>query len=694
MAQAPSRPARAPAVAARTGATRLWWAWLAIGVALTVAYALTPEHYLGVRDFALYPPTDLGAALAIVIGVYLFRPSAPAAWLLIAAYALFTLGGDLTWGVYEVSGRSPDTSLADVFYLAGYPCAFIGLLIAVLRRSHFHDRRELIDSAIVGTSAFLLVWVYIVNPYVFGQYSWTEAFIFTAYPVGDMIVLAAAVRLMLGGRWNVTALRLLLVGLVLTLGGDIAYAADATSHIAVVDTLLQLGIVAIGLAGLHWTMTALTSRAGAEETKRGSGFGRLVLLVGICAVPLVVLAVQAVRGDGLHLVAVLVTAILLAALVVARSLGLTTTAEEAAEREATLSRYAAELLRTEGEDQLYAVAGRTASELVGRGEARIVDRGAVDPAHRHGFTTSVEVRGEVVAALVADGEPSALRRVSGSLSNVAAQLSLALERERLLETEREAAEALARRNEELRELDRMKDSFVSGVSHELRTPLTSMIGYLELLREGEAGELSDEQQHFLEIVERNSHRLNDLIDDILFMSRLDSGRFRLERASVDLDHLVADRVESIQPAARQKAVDVQVRTDETAPHLWADPARLTQVLDNLLSNAVKFTPEGGKVFVTVSGSNGTAHLEVRDTGVGIPEDEAARLFERFFRASTAQNVKGTGLGLSIAKAIVEAHGGTISVQSRVAVGTTVAVDLPLEAQEEATVDGAAEEVTA
>jgi signal transduction histidine kinase len=694
MAQAPSLPARADAVAARTGATRLWWAWLIVGVAFTVAYALTPEHYLGVRDFALYPPTDLGAAVAIVIGVYLFRPVAPAAWLLIAAYVLFTLGGDLTWGAYEVSGESPTTSLADVLYLAGYPCVFAGLLLAVRRRSPYRDRRELIDSAIVGTSAFLLVWVYVVSPYVFGGLDWTEALVSTAYPVGDMIVLAAAVRLMLGGQWNVTALRLLLLGLVLTLGGDIAYAADATSHIAVVDTLLQLGIVAIGLAGLHRSMPALTSSRGWDETKRGSGFVRLVVLAGICAVPLIVLAVQSVTGNGLHLVAVLVTTVLLAALVVARSLGLTTTAEDAAEREATLSRYAAELLRTEGEDQLYAVAGRTASDLVGRGEARIVDPGVVDPAHRHGFTTPVEVRGEVVAALVADGEPSALRRVSGSLSNVAAQLSLALERERLLETERETAEALARRNEELRELDRMKDVFVSSVSHELRTPLTSMIGYLELLREGEAGELGEEQQHFLEIVERNSHRLNDLIDDILFMSRLDSGRFRLERASVDLDHLVADRVESIQPAARQKAVDVQVRTDDTAPHLWADPARLTQVLDNLLSNAVKFTPEGGKVFVTVSGSNGTAHLEVRDTGVGIPEDEAARLFERFFRASTAQNVKGTGLGLSIVKAIVEAHGGRISVQSRVAVGTSVAVDLPLETQEEATVDGAAEEVTA
>jgi signal transduction histidine kinase len=134
--------------------------------------------------------------------------------------------------------------------------------------------------------------------------------------------------------------------------------------------------------------------------------------------------------------------------------------------------------------------------------------------------------------------------------------------------------------------------------------------------------------------------------------------------------------------------------DGPALTLWADQSRLAQVLDNLLSNAIKFTPEGGKVVVGVSSSNQTAHLEVSDTGVGIPEDEAERLFQRFFRASTAKDISGTGLGLSIVKSIVEAHGGTISVNSRVAVGTTVAVDLPLETAPDASVDSSAQEVTA
>jgi signal transduction histidine kinase len=276
------------------------------------------------------------------------------------------------------------------------------------------------------------------------------------------------------------------------------------------------------------------------------------------------------------------------------------------------------------------------------------------------------------------------------LRMAADRAAMAIVHARLFEAERQAAETLARTNEELRELDQMKDLFVSGVSHELRTPLTSMLGYLEILRGGEAGELSDEQGHFLEIVDRNCHRLHHLIDDILFLSRLDSGRFHLERATVDLGGLVAERVESIRPAAEKKRVEVHLDICEASLQLWADPSRLAQVIDNLLSNGVKFTPAEGEVFVTVGASDEAAHLEVRDTGVGIPEDEAQRLFERFFRASTAQNVPGTGLGLSITKSIVEAHDGTISVRSTVGVGTTVTVDLPLTTAE---VSDSAGEVT-
>jgi signal transduction histidine kinase len=146
----------------------------------------------------------------------------------------------------------------------------------------------------------------------------------------------------------------------------------------------------------------------------------------------------------------------------------------------------------------------------------------------HAFSAPVEVRGEPVAELVADASPLRIRRAHDSLETVASELALSLEREQLLAAERETAAALATQNERLRELDGMKDQFVSTVSHELRTPLTSMVGYLEILLAEEVGELSEDQKRFLEIVDRNSRRLNSLIEDILMTSRLDTGRLSIE----------------------------------------------------------------------------------------------------------------------------------------------------------------------
>jgi signal transduction histidine kinase len=138
-------------------------------------------------------------------------------------------------------------------------------------------------------------------------------------------------------------------------------------------------------------------------------------------------------------------------------------------------------------------------------------------------------------------------------------------------------------------------------------------------------------------------------------------------------------VETARGAAGGKSIDLRFSADESLPAIWVDPTRLTQLFDNLLSNAIKFTPEDGTVSVAIARKGDTALVEVRDTGVGIPEREIGSLFDRFFRASTSVSAPGTGLGLSIVKSIADAHGGTISVESEEGVGTTFFVDLPLEA---------------
>ena len=284
-----------------------------------------------------------------------------------------------------------------------------------------------------------------------------------------------------------------------------------------------------------------------------------------------------------------------------------------------------------------------------------------------------------------------LRRVTAAvevrnqrLVTQAAKLERSLALAHEARTEAEAARrALSDQNKRLRELDRLKDEFLSLVSHELRTPLTSIRGYLDLVLQGEAGEINAEQRRFLEAVERNSGRLQRLVGDLLFVAQADAGRLSLERARVDLSELAAHCVEESAPAATEKSVSL-VLLAEPVPSLVGDRGRLAQVLDNLVSNALKFTPEGGTVQVRTRAEGDSVVLEVEDTGIGIPAADQARLFERFFRSAVAEDqaIPGTGLGLAIVKAIVEAHSGEIAISSREGLGTTFRVALPLAARAE------------
>jgi signal transduction histidine kinase len=235
-----------------------------------------------------------------------------------------------------------------------------------------------------------------------------------------------------------------------------------------------------------------------------------------------------------------------------------------------------------------------------------------------------------------------------------------------------------------RELDRLKDDFVATVSHELRTPLTSMMGFLEMIREGEAGQLTDEQKRFLAIVYRSSERLQRLVGDLLFVARLDASGLQLHFAPVRLDEIAREVVEASSALARSREIELDLAVTDV-PLVRGDHERLVQLVGNLLSNALKFTPAGGTVTVRAFAEGDLVLLEVADTGIGIPVEEQDRLFQRFFRSSTAtqQAIPGTGLGLVISRAIVEAHGGTIEVVSQTGAGTCFRVELPVQHDEAA-----------
>jgi PAS domain S-box-containing protein len=240
---------------------------------------------------------------------------------------------------------------------------------------------------------------------------------------------------------------------------------------------------------------------------------------------------------------------------------------------------------------------------------------------------------------------------------------------------REAELELERQNDQLRQLDRLKDEFVALVSHELRTPLTSIRGYLELITEDT--NLTEDQTRFIETIDRNAQRLQRVVGDLLFVAQVEAGKLSLEVADVNPNTLVEEAVQAAGPSAAAKSIELTAHLGEL-PEIRGDRARLAQVLDNLISNAIKFTPSFGRVTVTTRVLPGEVELVVSDSGMGIPADELHLLFQRFFRAerATAGAIPGTGLGLAIAKAIVTGHGGRIRVESEDGAGTTFRVILP------------------
>lgn len=231
--------------------------------------------------------------------------------------------------------------------------------------------------------------------------------------------------------------------------------------------------------------------------------------------------------------------------------------------------------------------------------------------------------------------------------------------------------------EELRELDRLKDSLLATVSHELKTPLTSIHGYLELLRSERAGSLTEQQEQMLEIVDRNSDRLLRLVGDLLFVASVKQGAIHVELTKIDLSEVAKESIDAALPQATNAQIELALAAEEPVV-VNADRSRLGQLIDNLLSNALKFTPPGGRIDVRVLGVNGKAILEIADTGIGISPADRQQIFEPFFRSEITYDraIQGAGLGLAIVKMIAEAHGAAIQVESEEGAGTTFHVDLP------------------
>jgi signal transduction histidine kinase len=571
-----------PALTGRLRAAPAAWAFIAAGAVAIGIYFLLPSH--SNTQSIYYVVIGFASVAAIYIGTIRNLPrGARLAWNLFALGLLGQVAGDAIFAVYEVqlNREPPNPSIADAFYLGGYPLLALGVFLVLRRLGGQTSRAAVLDTVVIFCGVVLVQWVFFIDPYNHIHFGNEGArLVSMAYPAMDVLLLVAFAQLLVGPGGRTVAYRMLLTSVALWVIADEIYGLNTASYQGGdwIDALWLGSYVVWAAAALDPSMARIAEPDRRRLPRLTNT--RLVLLAAALLAAPAILLIERVAHHRVHSYVLGLGGAVLGGLVLLRLAGLVRTVERA---------------------------GR--SERLARREAE------------------------------------------------------------------QAQQLLAYQNEQLLELDTLKDEFVSSVSHELRTPLTSISGYVELMLEDEHDE---QRRNYLEIVDRNAGRLLGLVSDLLFSARLQGGRLELERTEVDLHRLVLQSIESARPRAEAAGVELKVAADSVPP-ISGEAVRLAQLLDNLVSNAIKFTPGGGSVRVVLSARDGLVRFEVSDTGIGIPQPDRERLFERFFRSQSAleRQIQGTGLGLYISKAIVEAHGGRIGVDSEAGEGTTFVVELPV-----------------
>jgi signal transduction histidine kinase len=301
-----------------------------------------------------------------------------------------------------------------------------------------------------------------------------------------------------------------------------------------------------------------------------------------------------------------------------------------------------------------------------------------DPSVRSLLVVPLMVAGRVIGTLnVDDSKPNAFSSDEGRLLSIAAaQVAVQIDNARLYNDLKERADKLAQAYEELQEASRLKSEFVQNVSHELRTPLTFVKAYVDLLLENTLGPLSESQREKLEIVSNRTDAIVQLIDDIFSLQRLE--RDRLQLVPLSMEQVARVSLKSAEMKARVGGLELVEDFEPGLRQVMGDRIRLNQVFDNLIHNAIKFSPDGGTITVRIRSDDRYARVEVIDPGIGIPKDKQDKIFERFYQVdgSSKRRFGGTGLGLAIVKEIVQAHSGTVAVESELGQGSTFSFLIP------------------
>ncbi|MCK4307475.1 PAS domain S-box protein [candidate division WOR-3 bacterium] len=234
-----------------------------------------------------------------------------------------------------------------------------------------------------------------------------------------------------------------------------------------------------------------------------------------------------------------------------------------------------------------------------------------------------------------------------------------------------------------KEIDQLKADFISMVSHDLRSPLATVKNVIEIIIEGQAGKVTDAQQHLLNLADKKITMLNYLVEDLLDLSKIESGQMRMEFALVDVVEAINDVLTTLDSKVQEKKIQINTNLESEIPRIYGDYQRVVQILMNIIGNAVKFTDKG-VITIQLKKENGYAKVSVKDTGPGIAPEDVKKIFDKFYQSkvSIKGSSKGVGLGLTIAKKLVEAHKGKIEVKSEHGKGSTFHILLPFSKKRE------------
>ena len=677
-----------------------------MGLVLGVLYYVGPE---ATRSGWAFNFVGLTAVVAAIVGPIMNRTKDRDAWYLFAAGLGLQLAGDVVTyhpDIWFHLANAPFPCIGDLFYVSVYPVLMAGILILVRRRSPGRDRAALIDSLIITIGIGVLSWVYFMAPNAHdSSLTVIQKLTSIAYPLGDLLLMAAMVRMAVGGGKRPPAFWLLMLSVGALLITDCFYNVlllffqyDGSG--SGLDAGWGLFFLLWGAAALHPSMATLGQRV--PEPERTTNQRRLLILASVVLMAPTVQAIQAIRGKDSDAVIVAAASAVLFILVIVRLRGLMVDIAEYRRTESLLREteakyrslvegtpaivYIAEFPK-EGRwryvsPQIESILGFASEEWIespGLWQERLhpVDRDRVLREQNrdvHGgeralFEYRMVARDGEVVWIRDDAEvvdESGTMLLQGVMYDFSEQKRAESKLREALDREREASQ-------HLRKLDAMKNSFLQAVSHDLRTPLTSILAGALTLENDQLKLSRDERKDLAHRLAVNARKLNKMLSDLLDLDRLSRGILTPNRKPTDL----AELVQRVVGECDLQDHLVQIEAEELTAEV--DPAQVERIVENLVTNAVRYTPPGTPVWVRVGSHERGALITVEDAGPGVSPELRKAIFEPFRQGEAViQHSPGVGIGLSLVARFAALHNGRAWVDDRPGGGASFKVYLPRE----------------